>query len=257
MKLAASNIAWPPTHNDEAAAILVEEGATGVEIAPTKLWREPGNATHAEALDERRAWEARGVPVVAMQALLFGKADLVLFESETARRAMVEYLKRIIQLAGWLGCGVMVFGSPKNRLRGNLTPDECAALAVPTFRELGAAAADAGTCFCIEANPPQYGCDYIATAAEAVELVRAVGHPGFGLHLDAGGMRLHGEPAGWDVAKHFHISEPNLAAVGSAWHADYAPHVPDCWRSIEMRESPGDWVTPLRDAVRFARRTYG
>ena len=45
LRLAVSNIGWMPDEDDDVAKLLVAEGVSGVEIAPTK-WRErPLNAT--------------------------------------------------------------------------------------------------------------------------------------------------------------------------------------------------------------------
>ena len=54
----------------------------------------------------------------------------------------------------------------------------------------------------MEANPPEYGADFVTRAAEAIELVKAVNHPGFRLHLDTGCMTLANDPvAAWGGVK--------------------------------------------------------
>jgi sugar phosphate isomerase/epimerase len=198
-----------------------------------------------------------------MQALLFGRAELTLFESPAVRRQALEYLARIIQLGGWLGARALVFGSPLNRRVQGRALKEMLPLACDTFRWLGDQARACGTCFCIEANHSVYGCDFVTTLAEAVELVQHVAHPGFGLHLDAGGLALTGESlANLSVQpRHYHISEPHLAPVGSADtdHATLARQLVQLgyhgWLSVEVRESPR-WRDNLRAALEHARRDY-
>ena len=66
----------------------------------------------------------------------------------------------------------------------------------------------AGTTVVMEANPPEYGADFITRAGDAIELVHLVSHPGFRLHLDTGCMTLANDPvrdtwiwvAGWTIA---------------------------------------------------------
>ena len=76
--------------------------------------RTPGTLGHARPEDRRLAGILydRGVSVVALQALLFGRPDLVLFESPERRSATLDYLEGVLRLASWLGAGPLVFGSP-------------------------------------------------------------------------------------------------------------------------------------------------
>lgn len=271
MRLAISNIAWPAGADDEAAPLLQTHGVEGVELALTKIWPEPLDASAAEVRAYRDRWEKRGVSIAALQALLFGKPHLTLFGDSSARRQTRDYLAGIIERAAWLGARALVFGSPKNRQRGERSWREVWAIAVPFFREVGQIASRHGVVFCIEANPSDYGCDFVTTVAEGIELVDAVAEPGFGLHLDTGGMALAGDAPAASIAaaaercRHFHVSEPFLAEVGrgqTPHHAcsealkarDYRG-----WVSIEMGEArePGAWRAAMERALAFVRKTYG
>jgi sugar phosphate isomerase/epimerase len=264
-RIAVSNIAWPAGADEAAADLLRAHGVAGVEVAPTKLWPRPAEASEADAVACRSAWERRGLPIIAMQALLFGRAELTLFDSPAAREETVAYLGRVIRLAGWLGCGALVFGSPKNRLRRGRSVEDVWPEATAVFRRLGDQAQRCGVVFCVEANPPEYGCDFVTTVAESAALVSAVGHPGFGLHLDGGGMALTGElpaAAGEVRARHYHVSEPHLAAIGSAdRHARYRRELEEGgyagWYSVEMRAVEGDWRGGLEASLLATRAAYG
>jgi D-psicose/D-tagatose/L-ribulose 3-epimerase len=268
MRLAISNIAWPADADQQAAALLRERQVTGVEIAPTKVWPHPLEATGLEILAHRRQWERSGLQIVALQALLFEKPHFRVFGKEEQRRECFDYLCGIIRLASQLGARVLVFGSPKNRVVGDLPRDVARQLAVNFFRELGEQAVQHGVVLCIEPNPPEYGCDFVTTVAQGVQLVQAVNHPGLGLHLDAGGMHLSGESVPESLAlgsscwQHFHISEPFLAPVGNGCvahdllgaelnQAGY-PH----WRSIEMKCPGENWGDELGLAIERAQRSY-
>jgi sugar phosphate isomerase/epimerase len=262
MKLAVSNIAWPAGMDAQALPILSRHGATGIEIAPTKVWSRPIEVSEAEAREYRRQCEQAGFAIVAFQALLFGQPQLSLFDSG---RAFLDYVERIIRLAGWLGAKVLVFGSPKNRRLGTLDPLKGLLQAVDTFRLLGDRARSSQTILCIEPNPTSYECDFITTLDEALQLVRAVDHPGFGLHLDAGALTLNGErlhlPPTVSPA-HFHISEPFLAPIGQASspHAEYARALRQMcytsWHSIELREPTSGWEEQLERSLIEVDRLY-
>jgi sugar phosphate isomerase/epimerase len=217
----------------------------------------------------RRWWADQGLAIVAAQALLFGKPELTLFESAEARERTLDYLARVLAACGRLGAGACVFGSPKNRRRGDLPEAIARDTAVPFFRQLAAHAADAGTVVALEANPPRYGADFITRAGEAVELVRAVDHPAFRLHLDTACMTLAGDPigavfdTGFPLLSHFHVSEPDLALPGPGSPVDHAVFAAELsrrgysgWVSLEMREPAPFAVEAFTSAVRFARAAY-
>lgn len=270
MRLAISNIAWPAGVDDDAAPLLCAHGVEGVELALTKIWTEPLAASAAEVIAYRQRWEKKGLRIAALQALLFGKPQLTIFDSEAVRRQTLDYLAGIIERAAWLGAAALVFGSPKNRCRGERSPAEAWSLAVPFFRELGCHARRQGVRFCIEPNPAEYGCDFVTTVAEGIELVDAVAEEGFGLHLDTGGMALAGEAPAASIAaagercRHFHISEPFLAEIGSGRtaHGECAAALKarayDRWVSIEMSEAkePEAWRPAIDRALACAKANY-
>ncbi|MEP6572541.1 MAG: sugar phosphate isomerase/epimerase family protein [Gemmatimonadota bacterium] len=270
MKLAISNIAW---RREEEPAVLRQmqaHGVTGLEIAPTAVWPDPLSVTDAELLRYRRQWEAEGVSIVALQALLFGHPELIVFGDAGVREKTLVHLRAMMRIAEALGARVLVFGSPKNRLAAGLEARARDRLAHDFFSAAGAAAAAHGVELCIEANPPEYGCDFITRPAEALKLVQETGVPGFGLHLDTGGMTLTGDPAARALddargaIRHFHASEPYLAPLGSGAvdHAAFAEGLRrqnyDRWVSVEMRQPPeGSSLPQIKKALEYLREQYG
>ena len=270
MRLAVSNIAWP--HADDAAVAdrLRELGVAGVEVAPTKVWPDPPAAADADVDACRRFWNDRGIEVVAAQALLFGRPELTLFESADRTDATLAYLAGIVRVCARLGAGSLVFGSPKNRRTNGLPAEAVRAVAVDFFGRLADLAHAAGTAVVLEANPPDYGADFVTNAAEAVALVRAVNHPGLRLHLDTGCMTLANDPigptfdAGFGLLRHFHVSEPNLDPPEASGRVDHGAFAAELkargyagWVSLEMREPTPFAPDRLAAAVRFVRDTYG
>src|SRR5262249_10884654 len=160
------------------------EGVTGVEIAPTKWHGSPLEATARQIALYRRTWEDRGQRIISLQSLLFGRPDLQLFGATQAK--LGDFLRRMIDLGAALGAHALVFGSPKNRVRGDLGPVEAMAIAVDFFREIGEHAAAQDVVLCIEANPPEYGCDFVTTTAEAIVLCDEINNRGIGINGDLG-----------------------------------------------------------------------
>lgn len=266
MKLSVSNLAWPQGADEEAATILSRLGVRAVELAPGKAWPNPTNTTETEAVAVRNWWAERGFEIVAFQALVFGRPELQLFGEADIRQEFAEHLKKIARLAGWVGAGVLVFGSPKNRRKESLPMPEAIGQAAEFFRPLGNFAAEQKTSFGIEANPIEYGCDFVTKLDQAVELVKAVNSSGFGLHLDTGGLYLSKDPLPQlEVIRpiHFHISEPNLVPIGQTVrfpHSTYAEWIHNQnysgYFSVEMLAA-GEWQVHLEDAVKFAQQIYG
>lgn len=269
MKLAISNIAWHVEQDLAVAEIMRRYGAEGVEIAPTKVWPSPVTVTDQEVQDYRAFWADQGISVVAMQALLFGRPELTIFGDRAKRNETLRYLRKMIELGCKLGARVLVFGSPANRKAGDLPAADVERIAVEFFAQLGRVAHSHGLTFCIEPNPVVYGCDFITDSPAGLALVDQVDQPGFGLHLDAAGMTLSGEdiPVALDRAgsriRHFHISEPDLAPIGSGGvdHATVAAalHTTDYdrWVSIEMRApEPEAALAQVASALDTARQHY-
>ncbi len=267
-RLAISNIAWEPAEDASVSTVLGAAGVSGVEIAPTKWKENPIRASLADIAAYRKSWEHRGLEIIAMQALLFGRPDLQLFGEESSRAALLEYLKGIVHLGAGLGAKTFVFGSPKNRARGDMSTTDAMKVAEAFFTALGEHAQQHGAVICIEANPAAYGCDFITTTADAVELCRRVSNPAIRVNLDMGGVTMSGDDparAIRDAAEfigHFHASEPNLQPLGAeSDHAAAARALSeiryDRWISIEMRAiGEGKNVSAVAAAVGFANAVY-
>jgi D-psicose/D-tagatose/L-ribulose 3-epimerase len=270
MKISISNIAWKNEEEAEVAAFLQESGIKGVDVAYTKFWPAPTDATAEDLSRYRNFWEQHGIQIIGMQSLIFGRPDLMLFGEEPVRDQMADYLVDVFRLANALGAGPLVFGSPKNRLKGDLPESAAMDIAAGFFSKLAAAAARENVTLCLEPNPADYGCDFVRTTAPALELVKRVDHPNFRLHLDAAIMTMNGEDidsaleSAVDYLAHFHVSEPQLGVVGEGTvdHPRFAAALRRIgykgWVSIEMR---GGWKTPdlesVRTAVGYTREVYG
>jgi sugar phosphate isomerase/epimerase len=268
VKLAVSNIAWDPEADHAVAALLAREGVRGVEFAPTKWRAAPFDASAADVADLRARWEDRGLSIVSLQSLLFGRPELQLLAGDRERRALLDHLRKVADFAGAVGARALVFGSPKNRVRGARPVEEAMHVARDAFRALAPHARARGVVLCIEANPPAYGCDFITQTSEAVELCQLADDSAIRLNADLGGMILAGEDPASAITQaapfiaHVHASEPDLGQLSAvAAHESAASALAQAgysgWVSIEMRApDPDDQLGALERAIRFAKRAY-
>jgi len=267
MRLSVSNIAWENNELGSHLGLLKDLGCDGVEIAPSCIWNEPVEASKDQIMELKELVERNDLVIPAFHALLYTRPDYYLFGDETVRKITVDYLKKLIALAGELSIKVLVYGSPKSRKVGDKPYEECYDTAVEVFKELGAAAQVHDACFCIEPLAAS-NTDFIQTADEGYRLVEDVGSEHFGLHLDARAMSESKED--YDdvfkryggVLKHFHVGDPSLAPPGT----NGLDHTPigkalsgsgyDGFVSIEMRRGFGDTKKVIKDAVRYVREKY-
>lgn len=266
----ASAIAWLPTETSKVSSLLRTKGAVGIEAAPRLFSCPLSEVNLHQVSDIRSFWEGEGLPILAMQALLFGRPELRLFGTDEERQALAEYLRLVFRLASGLGARHLVFGSPKNRIRGDMEPALAFDVAERFFRKIAKDAEAVGCVLCIEANATGYGCDFVTTHEEAATLVKAVASPGFGLQIDTGVMQMNAESpselasilcAKEILPSHVHISEPFLAPVDATtpFHHELYAVLKDMRYtgavSVEMKRP--STVSSLSNAVVTAWATYG
>lgn len=246
MKLAISNIAWDQHDDHEILTGLRDRGVLGIEVAPTKVWPEWKGADPKQAALYRSKLSSLGFDIPAMQAILFGRPELQLFDRD-CYDSFYDHIKVVADLAAELGAAVLVFGAPKNRVRGQLSTRDAMFQAADFFREAAEICQQRHCCIGLEHNPVGYGCDFVTNVADARELVDLVDHPGFKLHLDSAGIHMCGQSIdkvikGAGEFVHYHISEPMLEAVagGEVDHEQAAKSLVDIdysgWVSIEMKQ---------------------
>lgn len=271
MRLTISNIAWEKNEDAAVAELLPQYGFTGVDLAPSKIWVDPLAAADEEIAAVRAWWQEHGITIAGAQSIHFGHPELQIFQTDEQREQMFVFTARMIELCGKLGVSAIVFGSPKNRLRGARSMEQALEIAKPFFRRLGEVATHNNTHLCIEPNATDYGCDFINTAAEGYALVQRVNHPGFRLHLDSGNMTMMKENCiesirhCVDVMQHFHVSEPQLGQIGvdasPVDHAGIAAVLKelqyDKWISVEMRSGVQESnVAAVEQAMQFVSSVY-
>ena len=220
MRIAISNIAWDVRDDEAVAALLHQYGVDAIDIAPGKYFPDPCQATSAEMSRVSDWWRKRGIEITGMQALLFGTTGLNLFANTEIQSAMLAHLDAVCRIGGGLGATRLVFGSPKNRDRTDLSDSQAETVAVEFFQRLGDSASAHGVWVCLEPNPPCYGANFMTNSAETAAMVSRIDHPAIRMQLDTGAMTINGEAPEAVIAHyatligHVHASEPNLVTLG-------------------------------------------
>ncbi len=269
MNLSISNIAWFSNEDDDIYEIMKANGFTGLDIAPARICSDPQNCTVEQGHEYQKIISKYDLKFIGMQSLLFGTNGFNIFGEAKVVEDTLEYLKEMVNYASKLGIKILVFGSPKNRLIGELDYDDAYQRAIEFFRRIGEYAASHNVIFCIEPNPTEYGADFITNTFDGIQLVKDVSHEGFKLHLDLGTMIMNEESIcdviekGIEHIAHVHISVPNLmqvcdfekkiAELAHALHENRYEH----YVAIEMRNSI---TTPntiaVKDAITLVSRIF-
>lgn len=264
MRLSVSALAWPATTDPAFLAILRAHGVGRIDLVPTLVW--PDWAFRPADVRRLRAeLAAAGIGFAGMQSLFFRRPDLNVFAPAAGWRRTRAHLARVARLAGLLGIGGVVFGSPANRDPGTLPPGEARRVALRRFRSLGPLFAAEGAVLCLEPVPTG---PFLRDHAETAAFVREAAVPGLGLVLDTAALTATAaDPAAAiaaviDTVAHVHASEPNLGdfAAPAVDHAAVAAalrrHGYTGTVALEMA-ARGDVARNLDGALTILTRTYG
>lgn len=269
MNISISNIAWDIKDDDAVCSLLQRYQVHAIDIAPGKYFPDPKTASAKDILAVRSYWEAHEISLVGMQSLLFGTQGLNLFDEQSVQQKMLQHLHAVSRIAAGLGITRLVFGSPKNRYRPNISDEESRAIAHHFFTLLGDIASQEGVIICLEPNPECYGANFMTSSAETADMVRLVNHSAIKMQLDTGAIAINGEDVAQvingneDIIGHVHLSEPNLIALGRSDvnHADVAAMLnrllPQHVATIEMLVSKNENALMVIDeSLAFANEHY-
>lgn len=216
MKLGISNIAWNSDESEEIYSLMKKYGFDGLEIAPTKVFNtEPYSRSDEEILKYKESINSKGFNIIALQSILYGRNDLKLFDTDTID-LLKAYIKSSIDFSNKLNAGIIIFGSPKNRIIKDDFKDKD--IYKSFFREIGDYCSERNIKFCIETNPKEYGTNFVTTFKEQINILSELNNKGLGLHIDLGSMLLNKESFSLlnpylNKIDHIHLSQPYLKAI--------------------------------------------
>ena len=246
MKLAISNIAWEIHDDPLILKQLSELGVSGIEIAPTKVWPEWRDISKSSIENYRAKLSDSGFEIPSLQAILFGKPELNLF-NVNCHHDFLEHIKLVTDIANGLGADVIVFGSPKNRKRNQVSLVDAENIAQDFFSKAGDICQQQGCKLGIEHNPVEYGCDFLTNIKDVSNFVSTLNHANVQLHVDSAGIHMCNDDIEQAILNsipfiHYHISEPMLEPIanGVVNHISAATALKSIsysnWVSIEMKQ---------------------
>ncbi len=266
MSLSISNIAWDTNLDRDISNLLLSHNINHIDIAPGKYFKNISNTSDNEILFLKDFWKKLGFSICGMQSLLFGTIGLNLFQKDS-QEPMLNHLHKICHIGNLLGARKLVFGSPKNRDKGNLSNKDANDIALDFFNKLGDIAKSQNVIVCIEANPTTYGTNFITKTIDAINFVEELNHPNIKAQLDTGTVFTNIEELslykGY-IFGHIHLSEPNMSilanidnyhqTVGNMIKENYKDEI----KTIEMLANKEiDIMTQIANSIKIAKILYG
>jgi D-psicose/D-tagatose/L-ribulose 3-epimerase len=216
LKYSLSNLSWGETPINQMLPRIKQIGFHGVEIAPTAIWPEIKSTDASLFKKMRYLIEDNGLEVSALQSLLYGNLDYQLFSRGTWLM-MKSHLEFMFTLAKTLGASVVVFGSPRNRLKGELSKELAHEIAAEFFATLLPSLERNNLVMTLEPNASEYGADYLLNYSDVRQLSSLINSPHISPQIDTGCLWMVGEEPSSAFRSftphHIHISNPNLGIL--------------------------------------------
>jgi len=267
-KIAISNLAWQKSEDERMFDIMRALGISNLEVSP---FRDAATISEARKQfdDEISKQLSRyGIHIVALQSLMFGYPEATLFKDKDIRSRMFEHLVSVLEFSNRVGSTVIVFGSPKNKIRGKLSHNEAIDIAKDFFKKLADQAKAFNVTFCIEPTPSIYGANFICSTQEAIDFVKAIGHKSLKINLDIGSSILNNEKIEKIITNnieyigHLHVSEPYLKTIklNHYFHRGITQALKSSNYkgiiSIEMLSSGKPDIKNISEILSFVKNTY-
>jgi D-psicose/D-tagatose/L-ribulose 3-epimerase len=250
----------------DCCSLLQHHGYHGVEIAPFTLFDDPGTFTSAQVGEIRCILEDHDLEFTGLHWLFLKPEGLhITTPDKKIRRRSWDHLKRLVDLAGQLGGGVLVLGSPKQRNTMGISREQAAANLEAGLGSLADFTIQSNCTILLESLSLDQT-DVINTMAEAEESINRIGHPAirgiFDFHNCAN------EAESWEqlieghfpIIRHVHLNEVNGSYPGTG-NSDFLPAFKKLaekgyggWISLEIFHLPEDPARVLRETGDFLRR---
>lgn len=259
---AVSNIALPPFNHTDELRGLGELGIDGLEIAPSRRWRDTWHGlSNADVSSYRKDIETAGLKVVGLHSLFFDHPELGLFKDPERRSESLNFLEHLSGICRDLGGRTLIYGG--GRRRGKVSVENARSEAISFIGELCQRIENHGTCFCFEPLGPN-DTDFINSALESFAIAQVINHPAVRVQLDAKALVENDEAVPSTFAAvapmlvHFHANEPGLNVLGSSGsinHASLGKMLRDiCYNGyISIEQRMLDAAAPLDDIAKSLR----
>ncbi len=248
-----------------SCGIIAEAGFQGIEIAPYTLGQDPSALGTKKISALRRAMEGSGLAFAGMHWLLASPPGLHLASADApTRRRTIDFLKAMCDLAGGLGGGMLVLGSPRQRGSQHVPAARAMAHLGEALSECGPHAAACGSMILLEALDSTQT-DVVNTLSEAASVIASIGSTGVGGMFDFHNTGSETEP--WPelirryspIIEHVHANESDGTSPRRGG-SDLAPSFAALrdigfsgWVSVEAFDQPADPASTLKETMSLFR----
>lgn len=208
-----SNLSW---NNDEEAKVILDKyNIKYIEIAPTKIchW----NELTAQKLKDYE--KLMGKKIISIQSVLYNTGLSVTKKEDSDK--ILEHFKKVIEICNEVNIPKIVFGSPKARLVAN---DEDKKIFINNFKKINNICKENNVYVCLEHNSSKYGCNFMTTINETIDVIKYLDCDYIKLHIDTGNIFMEEEDIE-DIVdslrylESFHISDKKLGKIQDKKHA--------------------------------------
>jgi len=126
--------------------------------------------------------------VSSIQSIFYGKNYNILNKKHHSR--IISHIEKVCKISKKLNAQNLIFGSPKNRIKNNLTISEADKISIQIFKKITVICKRYKINFCLEPNARIYGCDYINKLSEAYKILKKVNKKNFLINIDTGNISL-------------------------------------------------------------------
>tara|TARA_A200000113_G_scaffold211191_1_gene211684 strand:+ start:850 stop:1659 length:810 start_codon:yes stop_codon:yes gene_type:complete len=213
MKLSVSNLAWPVSENDWCLSTLSNNGISGVEIAPLKVFNSWESITTNDISKSKEKFASYGLEVSSFQAITFGTEGLALLGATDAKKRFYKHLEKVAWLLAEFETKIAVFGSPALRKQSSFNSGELEEI----FMSINEVFARQNVTLAWETVPSYYGCNVLNTLKTSNEFLSNPLLTNICRHFDTGCQYLSGDLNDnqfikfLSKSKHLHVSEVDLA----------------------------------------------
>ena len=263
MKYSICNWLFKESDFEKSCLKTAKHGFQGMEIAPFTLFDDPRSIGDKKILEIKNALEQNQLKFVGFHAIFFGPQNFRITSADPVlRERSWDHLKKLVDIAGKLGGGVLVLGSPKQRHATGISPEKAIEYLKENLSRIAEYAAARSATILIEALPARYT-NVINTLEESRKVIRSIDKPSisgmFDFHNSAE------EKLTWaelidnysDIIKHVHLNEVNGSYPGTGT-SDFLPAFMklaekkyDRWISLEIFHQPTDPDLVLSETKQF------
>ncbi|MDR3200564.1 MAG: sugar phosphate isomerase/epimerase [Spirochaetales bacterium] len=250
-----------------AVDLAAARGFNGVEIAPFTLFGDFSPAALRQGLSTARAGLASsGLAFAGLHWLFVKPEGLRLLSPDAAGRGRAwAHLDLLLDIAGELGGGELVFGSPRQRSTCGAARQDALLWFADGLSRAAGRAEKTGSRILLEPLPRAHT-DIVNTYREAADIIKEVGKPGLGGMFDFHNTIDETEPWDvlldryWNIIHHVHINEMDGSHPALRGKADFDPAFSllkrrafGGWVSLEIFSVPDDPENVLRETMEFLK----